>query len=141
MVQHKIQSMILIAEGRPVFPPVPVQTTATFDSDLNPLLVELQFDWVDGSGVQCVTWEVSRELLVRGNSSRTPYGKGDFRLCYKGPGTNLLEACLRVPEGHAHVGFNHIQFGKFLDAVEEVMPLGSEDLTDAIDQGLKELLK
>lgn len=140
MIQHKIQSMILVAEDRPVFPPVPVQTTATFDQEINPLVVELQFEWTGAFGPERITWEVARDLLARGAASPAPFGKGDFQLCYKGPGTNLVEACLRTPEGHAHVGFNHVQFSRFLEEIEKSAPAAEVDMEPAIDELLKEIL-
>lgn len=138
MIQHQIQGMILKAGAEACR--VPMTTHFAYDPDADPYAVTLTFLWTDGDGDNTVAWTVGRELLVRGAASVKPYGSGNFRLRYDGPGTNRVIACLRNPEGHADISLNHIQLREFLDAVEAVVPLGTECVTDLIDEALKEIL-
>lgn len=137
MIKHKVEGVILKSGAETVS--VPVIAEFVYDP-ADPLAVEIIFDWEDGDGPQVVVWTVSRELLLRGVVSRTPYGGGDVRMRYEGEETNRVIICLRNPSGHADVGLNQEQMVHFLNLTTDVVRFGDECLTGAIDEALKEIL-
>ncbi len=134
MISREVKGTIRRVGGEVVA--IPFTAEFTYDPDTDPIGVNIVFSWVDG----IVEWVVARELLVRGIASPVPYGKGDFKLRFAGPGTGLVLFCLKSPEGHADLSVDHAQLAAFLEAAESAYPLGSECMDDLIDAGLKEIL-
>ena len=134
MISQEVEGTVHRADGEVVA--VPFTAEFTYDPDTDPIGVSIVFSWAGGD----VEWVVARELLVRGIASPVPYGKGDFRLRFAGPGTGLVLFYLKPPEGHANLSVDHAQLAAFLDAAESAHPLGSECMDDLIDAGLKEIL-
>lgn len=134
MISQEVEGTVHRGDGEVVA--VPFTAEFTYDPDTDPIGVRIVFSCAGGDA----EWAVARELLVRGIASPVPYGKGDFKLRFAGPGTGLVLFCLRSPEGHADLSVDHAQLAAFLDAIEAVLPLGSECMDDLLDEALKEIL-
>jgi hypothetical protein len=84
-----------------------------------------------------VSWAFSRELLAEG--VHEPAGLGDVRLRPYGYDRTVLE--FHAPEGMAMVHIRTGELRRFLERVQEVVPVGLEHLYLGLDQDLTELLR
>lgn len=135
MIQHTVSGHVLKTGGMSVNTPVDVEMA--YDEENDPLAVQMIFK-VEEEAEVC--WVMSRELIMRGTTSRMPYGAGDVRFRAE-PEFDRVLVCLRTPEGHADIGLNRTELIDFLNCTQSVVPLGREPLDDLIDQELKELLE
>lgn len=89
-------------------------------------------------GLEGVGWVVGRELLMRGITSTSPYGQGDFKLRRAG---NTVICCLTSHEGHADVLMPYGPLRDFLSATTDSVPVGEEKVEAELDSFLKELFE
>ena len=87
-----------------------------------------------------VEWVFSRDLLVEGLTESA--GFGDVRLRpLEERGLNMLVVEIESPEGYAMLELDHRAVADFLDATEELVPLGSEDEHFDVDALIDELTR
>ncbi len=84
-----------------------------------------------------VCWTFARELLTAG--LREPDGHGDVRVRPYGYDRTVLE--FHAPEGTAVVHVRSGEIRKFLEATNELVPVGLEHLQLDLDHGLAELMR
>ena len=135
MIQHTVSGTVLKQDGGYVS--VPVDVEVAYDEENDPLAIQMIFK---AEGQPEVCWVMGRELMMRGATSRFPYGSGDVRFRAE-PEFDRVLVCLRTPGGHADIGLNRTELIDFLNCTQAVVPLGREPLDDLIDQELKELLE
>ncbi|MFL6124946.1 SsgA family sporulation/cell division regulator [Actinophytocola sp.] len=87
-----------------------------------------------------VEWVFSRELLVAGLND--PAGVGDVRFRpIEERGLRMLACEIESPEGYALLELDHEAVAEFLDATEEIIPLGREDEHFDVDALIAELTR
>ncbi|NEA63470.1 SsgA family sporulation/cell division regulator [Streptomyces sp. SID12488] len=114
---------------------LPVRATLRYAST-DPLAVHIDFPAevaLDGEGV---SWTFARSLLEEG--VRRPAGGGDVHIWPCGPAHTVLE--LHSPHGLALLQFGTPALRRFLLRTFAVVAAGREDLGDAVDRGLADLL-
>ncbi|MFF5856928.1 SsgA family sporulation/cell division regulator [Streptomyces sp. NPDC012751] len=84
-----------------------------------------------------VCWTFSRELLTAGLQG--PEGQGDVRVRPYGYDRTVLE--FHAPEGTAVVHVRSGEIRRFLEAANELVPVGLEHLQLGLDDGLAELMR
>ncbi|MCD7443266.1 SsgA family sporulation/cell division regulator [Streptomyces lincolnensis] len=84
-----------------------------------------------------VCWTFSRELLAAGLEG--PEGHGDVRVRPYGYERTVLE--FHAPEGTAVVHVRTGELQQFLDATDELVPVGLEHLQLDLDHDLAELMR
>ena len=84
-----------------------------------------------------VCWTFSRELLAAGLHG--PEGFGDVRVRPYGYDRTVLE--FHAPEGTAIVHVRSGEIRRFLEATDDLVPVGLEHLQLDLDHGLAELMR
>lgn len=119
-----------------------------------PINVTLSYDWAnDPFAVQAIfeipgeddrVWHFSRDLLLFGARSLTPYGKGDVKFRYFAlHGVVLM--CLRTggqgpgEASHADIALPYEEILQFLEETDE--QAGQQDCGALVDDFLKELFE
>lgn len=117
---------------------VPVNLELKFDP-ANPISISALFtgELVEDEAQE---WVFGRDLMMRGSVSLQRTGDGDVRFQYLGPQRGGVIMCLNNPTGHADVWLNQEQLVNFLEETAELVEVGAEDMTELIDEALKELL-
>jgi hypothetical protein len=87
-----------------------------------------------------VEWVFSRELLVEGLDESAGVGDVRFRPIEE-RGLQMLIVEIESPEGYALLELDHDSVADFLEATEEMVPLGSEDDHFDIDGLIDELTR
>lgn len=87
-----------------------------------------------------VEWVFSRELLVAGLDEAAGVGDVRFRPIEE-RGLHMLVVEIESPEGYALLELDHAAVDDFLDATEEMVPLGSEDEHFDVDALIAELTR
>jgi hypothetical protein len=87
-----------------------------------------------------VEWVFSRELLVAGLTDATGVGDVRFRPLEE-RGLRMLVVEIESPEGYALLELDHEAVADFLDATEELVPLGSEGEHFDVDALIDELTR
>jgi hypothetical protein len=87
-----------------------------------------------------VEWVFSRELLVEGLDESAGVGDVRFRPIEE-RGLRMLIVEIESPEGYALLELDHDSVADFLEATEEMVPLGSEDDHFDIDGLIDELTR
>ena len=87
-----------------------------------------------------VEWVFSRELLVAGLTDSAGVGDVRFRPLEE-RGLTMLVVEIESPEGYALLELDHEAVADFLDATEEMVPLGSEDEHFDVDALIAELTR
>ena len=87
-----------------------------------------------------VEWVFSRELLVTGLDESAGIGDVRFRPIEE-RGLRMLAVEIESPEGYALLELDHEAVAEFLDATEELVPLGSEDERFDVDALIAELTR
>jgi hypothetical protein len=87
-----------------------------------------------------VEWVFSRELLVAGLTDSAGVGDVRFRPLEE-RGLKMLVVEIESPEGYALLELDHEAVADFLDATEEMVPLGSEDEHFDVDALIAELTR
>ncbi|MBB4912140.1 SsgA family sporulation/cell division regulator [Actinophytocola algeriensis] len=87
-----------------------------------------------------VEWVFSRELLVEGLTASAGVGDVRFRPLEE-RGLHMLIVEIESPEGYALLELDHQSVDDFLDATEELVPLGGEDDHFDVDALIDELTR
>lgn len=87
-----------------------------------------------------VEWVFSRELLVAGLDEAAGVGDVRFRPIEE-RGLHMLVVEIESPEGYALLELDHSAVDDFLDATEEMVPLGREDEHFDVDALIAELTR
>lgn len=131
MIEHIMAGIYFVDQQ-----PIPVTVDFTYDED-EPLFIGMSFRV---SGLEDVYWEVSRELALRGVTSKESYGEGDVRFQYQGVDKNILVICLTSLDGHADVMLPQSLVAAFLEETTSLVRFGGE-ITDAdVDRAIEEIL-
>jgi hypothetical protein len=109
--------------------PVPYTFTAA-----QPLWVRFEFLLPEGT----VAWDLSRDLLRHG--TRQLAGLGDVRVRPRDSTPARTQVELRSPAGVATLDLLTGDLLRLLDRTEQLVPLGAENLTAAVDGALAALL-
>lgn len=115
----------------------PVKITLSYDTDTDPLAVQAIFE-VPGEDDR--VWHFSRELLMGGLNSYTPFGQGDVKFRYFGPSQGVLMMCLKSPEAHADIAMPHGEVAAFLEETVDAALHGIEAIDHLIDEAIEEIL-
>lgn len=87
-----------------------------------------------------VEWVFSRDLLATGLTEAA--GIGDVRFApLEERGLRMLVVEIESPEGYALLEVDHVGVAEFLDATEEMVPLGGEDAHFDVDALIDELTR
>lgn len=131
-----ITQVSAIARSSAVNGAFPVQLQVGWDEE-DPMAVTLDIAAPDG----LVTWLFGRDLLSKGLVSAEEFGQGDVQLhCESGPGGSMLYIDLSSEEGCAHLVMPRQPIQSFLNKTARVVPVGAEDVTEAIDDLLADIL-
>lgn len=87
-----------------------------------------------------VEWVFSRELLTQGLTDSSGVGDVRFRPIEE-RGLRMLVVEIESPEGYALLELDHESVAEFLDATEELVPLGSESDHFDVDALIAELTR
>jgi len=133
-------SVLLQIEGKITMTNGTVQSTPVtayfsyFEHD--PLCVNVTFGW-EHRGVSVeVDWEFGRDLLVEAFKDGSA-GGGDVVIVDSG---EWMSFCFFSPEGTAVILLEGEGVSSFLEAAKELVPVGEEDLSEALDEELAEIL-
>lgn len=133
MIMTRFTGLVVKTMGVTVNAPVGI--TLTYDTDDNPLAVQMLID-VPNEGE--VAWYFARDLLIRGINSPTPVGQGDVKLRYE-KGTLLM--CLKNATGHADINLPHDVVAGFLELTLNELPASGEECpVEMIDEAIAEIL-
>jgi hypothetical protein len=87
-----------------------------------------------------VEWVFSRELLTQGLTDSSGVGDVRFRPIEE-RGLRMLVVEIESPEGYALLELDHEAVAEFMDATEELVPLGSESDHFDVDALIAELTR
>jgi hypothetical protein len=87
-----------------------------------------------------VEWVFSRDLLAEGLMESAGVGDVRFRPIEE-RGLHMLAVEIESPEGYALLELDHAAVVDFLDATEELVPLGEEDAHFDVDALIEELTR
>lgn len=114
----------------------PVRSRWSYRAD-HPFTVTAAFQTDRGRWVE---WVFSRELLVQGLTETA--GVGDVRFApVEENGLTMLAVEIESPEGYALLELDHSAVADFLDATEELVPLGNESQHFDVDALIDELTR
>jgi hypothetical protein len=132
MITNQVHALILKSNGQNCY--IPFQAELKWDP-AEPLAVHMVCHLDDGDR----DWMIGRDLLAEGAVSLKSVGDGDVRIKREGPVSSRLLVCLRSHDGHADLGLNQPHVIRFLGRIQTACPLGQEDITDQIDELIKEI--
>jgi hypothetical protein len=114
----------------------PVRSRWSYRAD-HPFTVTAAFQTDRGRWVE---WVFSRELLVQGLTETA--GVGDVRFApVEENGLTMLAVEIESPEGYALLELDHSAVADFLDATEDLVPLGNESQHFDVDALIDELTR